>query len=68
MPIITMNFTVILYRKEDEKQHFRCKIHGCRLLETAKGYYCPISCSPTYAAMRIVDTYNPSPISQGISK
>ena len=25
-------FTVISYRKEDEKQHFRCKIHGYRLL------------------------------------
>jgi hypothetical protein len=57
-------FTVIPWRKqEEEKQRFRCKIRGCRLLETVKGYYCPIGCGPTYAATRTAFTFmkkNPS--------
>jgi hypothetical protein len=51
-------FTVIPWKKyEEPKQHFKCKIHDCRLLETANGWYCPISCGPTYAAVRKVYTH-----------
>ena len=51
-------FTVISYQKEDEIQHFRCKIHGCRLLEIpGKGYWCAQGCGPTYGKTRIVETH-----------
>ena len=58
-------FTVISYHKEDEKQHFRCKIHRVRLLEIARnGYY-----GPTYAATKAIYTTNPSQIySSGFAK
>lgn len=55
-------FTVISYKKQEElKLHLKCKIHGVRLLEIpGKGYYCPISCGPTYGATRTVHTHQTS--------
>jgi hypothetical protein len=59
-------FTVVTYKKTEEpKQHFRCRIHGCRLLEIPdKGYWCPISCGPVPPATRVVFTFN-HPSTQG---